>query len=67
MTDMNIQDAKWEYMISLLTGNHYSAFVTEEIASSIVEEVGAVVGSKKYMKLSERLYTPTQSDLFDGK
>ena len=39
MTDMNIQDAKWEYMISLLTGNHYSAFVTEEIASSIVEEV----------------------------
>lgn len=59
-----MKDLNWMYMLDVLSGEKFSNFGLQKMAEI---NIGKVTQSKQYLKLSDRLYTPTVMERFAAK
>ena len=59
-----MKDLNWIYMLDVLAGEKFTNFGLTKMAEI---NVGKVVGTNQYLKLTQRLYTPTMMERFDAK
>jgi hypothetical protein len=56
-----MRDLNWIYMLDVLSGEKFTNFGLQKLAEM---QVGEVKGTNQYLKLTERLYTPTVMEKF---
>jgi len=59
-----MKDLNWLYMLDVLKGDKFTNIGLQQMAEL---NIGEVTGSKQYLKLTERLYTPTIMEKFAMK
>ena len=59
-----MKDLNWLYMLDVLKGDKFTKIGLQQMAEL---NIGEVTGSKQYLKLTERLYTPTIMEKFAMK
>ena len=59
-----MKDLNWLYMLDVLQGEKFTNIGLQQMAEM---NIGEVTGSKQYLKLTERLYTPTIMEKFAMK
>ncbi len=59
-----MKDLNWLYMLDVLKGDKFTNYGLQQMAEM---NIGEVTGSKQYLKLTERLYTPTIMEKFAMK
>lgn len=59
-----MKDLNWLYMLDVLQGAKFTNIGLQQMAEL---NIGEVTGSKQYLKLTERLYTPTIMEKFAMK
>ena len=59
-----MKDLNWLYMLDVLNCDKFTNIGLQQMAEL---NIGEVTGSKQYLKLTERLYTPTIMEKFAMK
>lgn len=59
-----MRDLNWIYMLDVLAGEKFTNIGLQKMAEI---NIGKVTGAKQYLKLTEKLYTPTMMEQFDAK
>lgn len=59
-----MKDLNWFYMLDVLQGEKFTNLGLQQMAEL---NIGEVKDSKQYLKLTERLYTPTIMEKFAMK
>ena len=59
-----MKDLNWFYMLDVLQGAKFTNLGLQQMAEL---NIGEVKDSKQYLKLTERLYTPTMMEKFAAK
>ena len=54
----------WAYMANILSGKRYTDHITLLVADEVISLVGTKGESTQYLKLSERLYEPSLTEVF---
>ena len=59
-----MKDLNWMYMLDVLSGEKFTNLGLQKMAEI---NIGRVTQTKQYLKLSDRLYTPTVMERFAAK
>jgi hypothetical protein len=59
-----MKDLNWIYMLDVLVGEKFTNLGLQKMAEI---NIGKVVNTNQYLKLTERLYTPTMMERFAAK
>lgn len=56
-----MKDLQWIYMLDVLSGSKFDNYNLHKMAEL---NVGKVIATKTYPKLTDRLYVPTKAEIF---
>lgn len=56
-----MRDLNWVYMLDVLAGEKFTNYGLQQIAEI---NIGKIVSTNRYMKLTERLYEPSSTERF---